>query len=256
MKDLILKHCKPLDPIPTLVEAQLPAMEGIEHLAFDLYGTLLISEPLSRVECEPTLRNLIGGELPDFSLTVHLENLISKAHAHDRRRGVDFPEVQIIQIWAEFFSSLGLPDPQNLQQFILRYELATNPVWPMPGALDLLKDPRSAGIVSNAQFYTPMITDAFGFPSLQHAIYSCNWAKAKPGEFLFQKLACSLPPENTLFIGNDLLKDIAPAAACGFKTALFAGDARSLRVYSHRQDLPKPDAIVTSLDQIPLLLGE
>ena len=98
--------------------------------------------------------------------------------------------------------------------------------------------------------------DTLGFPTLKHTIYSCNWAQAKPGKFLFQKLARSLPPEKTLYLGNDLLKDIAPAAACGFKTALFAGDERSLKLPSHRQDLPQPDAIVTELTQISNILGE
>jgi putative hydrolase of the HAD superfamily len=32
-----------------------------------------------------------------------------------------------------------------------------------------------------------------------------------------------------LHVGNDVLNDVLPAAAIGFRTALFAGDRRSLR---------------------------
>jgi putative hydrolase of the HAD superfamily len=32
-----------------------------------------------------------------------------------------------------------------------------------------------------------------------------------------------------LYVGNDMLHDVLPAAAMGFRTALFAGDRRSLR---------------------------
>jgi FMN phosphatase YigB (HAD superfamily) len=38
-----------------------------------------------------------------------------------------------------------------------------------------------------------------------------------------------ISPEETLFIGNDPLQDILPAAALGFKTALFTGHPDSFR---------------------------
>ena len=61
----------------------------------------------------------------------------------------------------------------------------------------------------------------------------------------------------TLYIGNDMLNDVYTAASCGLKTALFAGDKRSLRL---RTDNPKvnglsPDCIITELLQIlPFIL--
>ena len=55
-----------------------------------------------------------------------------------------------------------------------------------------------------------------------------------------------------LYVGNDLRNDIWPASLTGCRTALFAGDARSLRL---REDDPRyasvdPDRIVTALSQI------
>jgi putative hydrolase of the HAD superfamily len=47
-------------------------------------------------------------------------------------------------------------------------------------------------------------------------------------------------------------KDICPAAGVGFRTALFAGDARSLRLGD--EESPgcgmKPDLVITALNQL------
>jgi putative hydrolase of the HAD superfamily len=55
--------------------------------------------------------------------------------------------------------------------------------------------------------------------------------------------------DEVLYVGNDMLNDIMPANSVGFRTALFAGDARSLRL---REDEPSvrgstPDLVVTDL---------
>jgi putative hydrolase of the HAD superfamily len=54
-----------------------------------------------------------------------------------------------------------------------------------------------------------------------------------------------------------MLKDIWCAAQAGFKTALFAGDRRSLRKREddERCKNHRPDAVVTELAQIPPMLG-
>ena len=57
---------------------------------------------------------------------------------------------------------------------------------------------------------------------------------------------------SVLYVGNDLLNDIYPAKMAGFKTALFAGDARSLRLRendSKCKDL-SADIVITDLIQI------
>ena len=61
-----------------------------------------------------------------------------------------------------------------------------------------------------------------------------------------------IPVNAALYLGNDMLNDIYPAQKVGFKTALFAGDARSLRL---REDDPgcknlSPDIIITDLIQL------
>ena len=62
--------------------------------------------------------------------------------------------------------------------------------------------------------------------------------------------------KSVLYVGNDMLNDIYPAKMAGFKTALFAGDARSLRL---RENHPKcqnlsADLVITDLVQVLNLL--
>ena len=64
--------------------------------------------------------------------------------------------------------------------------------------------------------------------------------------------ARGIAPDETVYVGNDMLNDIGPAHKVGFRTALFAGDARSLR---RRENDPvcagvKPDFIVSHLQQV------
>ena len=120
------------------------------------------------------------------------------------------------------------------------------------------------GIISNAQFYTPLLLEKFLNASLKKAgfaddllIFSYQTEYAKPSEHLFHLAKRRLEKRGiatgeTLYLGNDMLNDILPAQKIGFKTALFAGDKRSLRL---RQDDGRckdtvPDIIITDLLQL------
>jgi putative hydrolase of the HAD superfamily len=82
--------------------------------------------------------------------------------------------------------------------------------------------------------------------------------EAKPSTRVYREALAGLaakhgiPPGAVLYVGNDMRNDIWPAAEVGCRTALFAGDERSLRL---RRDDPRcagvtPDRIVTDLSQI------
>ncbi len=81
--------------------------------------------------------------------------------------------------------------------------------------------------------------------------------------FLFQLLKdqCQrkygLFADEILFIGNDMFRDIYPAFLAGFKTALFAGDTKSLRLRQDKPELKKivPDFIITDLMQLLTILN-
>ncbi len=84
----------------------------------------------------------------------------------------------------------------------------------------------------------------------------------KPSDTLFRKAIETLAkkgidPEEILHVGSNLVRDIAPAKKWGLKTALFAGDKRSLVAPSDLLKDPnhRPDALITELPQVLDLIG-
>ena len=89
-------------------------------------------------------------------------------------------------------------------------------------------------------------------------VYSFKMLKAKPEMALFTRIIpvlrekYGIEPHQGLFIGNDMFNDIYPAGQSGFKTALFAGDKRSLRLRKDKKELAglSPDMVITDLNQL------
>ena len=199
-------------------------------------------------------------------LAVTLRESIAAEHSRKRARGVMHPEVRIENIWDGLFPGRR---PEVLRSMIVEYELAAHPVWPMPGCRAVLSALKrrgiTLGIISNAQFYTPLFLEALlgadmevlGFsPSL--CLYSCDFEIAKPDQALFnvakERLrALGTVPENSLMIGNSVIDDIVPAGKIGFMTALAALDRRSFAAPSGPEE--EPDVVVTSLGHLDVLLG-
>lgn len=243
-------------------------------MLFDIYGTLFISASgdigLAR-QNSPQLAE-IRALLKKYRVQLSPRDLLDQFHAaiQDRHaelhaRGIEFPEVKIDLIWQRVLQSADL---RGVRRFATEFEFIANPVYPMPNLSELLQTVREQnilmGIISNAQFYTPLLfewflnsdTVALGFSS-ELIFYSYKFEMAKPSPALFQMAGEKLTrigigPEAVLYVGNDMLNDIYPAAKAGFQTALFAGDKRSLRL---RPDDPRcsdlqPDLVLTDLSQL------
>ncbi len=241
----------------------------------------------------------VGTRLTGEQLVRRLHAEIRREHQRRRAEGEAYPEVEIVEIWRRVLADrvdservgaktpAGIEPPESCppescppeselwrqrQQLAVEYELRINPVWPMPDARACLRRLREGGlrlgIVSNAQFFTPLMweatagcsLDASGFdPTLQYFSYQHGFAK--PGTGLYQLAAIQLAefglkPAQVLYLGNDLRNDIAPASRVGFRTALFAGDQRSLR-WRVGDALVKgiePDVVVNCLRQLGELL--
>lgn len=266
----------------------LKRLNGIEAVLFDIYGTLLISgtgdisiatEKQNIFSIDSLLKKQGIEILHDhinqlFQETYH--HCIKSSHEKSKNAGVDFPEVEIRDIWREILKtmadqqwiSLPLEDQYSLECLSLEYELMSNPVWPMENTKEILhylKDTgMELGIVSNAQFYTPLTLETLlGAPlkdwGFQEELQSWSYqlGRAKPSKDLFkgpmEALAKKgLPPAKILYVGNDMLNDIYTAEQWGCKTALFAGDKRSLRRREgdSRCIGIEPDLILTDLSQL------
>ena len=254
-----------LTPQPTGVATHLPALADIRAVIFDIYGTLLISGsgdigPASVEQNEQALRAALAAaglpveRLGDNGPAVEvLVESIQEAQALRRAEGIEFPEVDIIAVWRRILTRLfkqsasGKFSEGQVRSLAIEYECRTNPVWPMPGLRETLGALRAAGrqlgIVSNAQFYTPLMFSALLDATPEQLGFNprlCAWSylalEGKPAVALFQRVlnaltrAHGISAQQTLYVGNDMLKDIWPATQLGFKTALFAGDRRSLRL--------------------------
>ncbi len=261
-------------PIPTGMKPKGLSKLGREKaIIFDVYGTLIISsagegtgsdDHENQEAIHDLLRRFEIGITPGQVIKA-LQDAIKGKHARLLKEGIDYPEIDILRIWR---SILEWEDPSRLRAFAHAYELIINPIYPMPGLLELLRSCRQRelplGIVSNAQFYTQdflegILTDkleVWGFdPGL--TFYSYQYQRAKPSVHLFEMVAQQLSargiePAECLFIGNDMRNDVLPAKTVGFQTALFAGDQRSLRWRKQDpccRDLV-PDMVVTDLRQL------
>ncbi|MCB2169998.1 MAG: HAD family hydrolase [Deltaproteobacteria bacterium] len=263
-----------LAPIPSRYPAGGGLNKPIRVAIFDIYGTLFISDAggigtpktdVPRVSgLEDVLRQYGIATSPD-RISKRLLQSIRTAHHVKKERGISYPEIEIDAIWQDI---LKWPDRNRIRDFAIAYEWTVNPAFPMPGLDETLRSLRhrglKMGIISNAQFFTPLLFEWFlGAPSTHLGfdddltLYSYQHGEAKPSHSLFNICANRLrdlgfPPESVVFIGNDMLNDIVPAANAGWQTALFAGDRRSLRLHRNREECLKlePDLVLTDLRQL------
>jgi putative hydrolase of the HAD superfamily len=289
-----LTGLEPMAPVPTGIEPCLPAATPLKAIVFDVYGTLLMSDSGDIEESVISAGNL--RKAMDFSnirvsgSTLHQQGTLNKMldefvseikEFHDQHRTTDrpYPEIDIQHIWETILmrnhskGRIQLDGNHCIKCMTFIFEILSNPLFPMPGMEEVIKELSSRkiplGIVSNAQFYTPVVLNYFlsgrlaeedrvDFFDPELTIFSYKYKRSKPDLFLFQVLASALEkkyglyPGDVLFIGNDMQKDVYAGHITGFRTALFAGDRKSLRL---REDVDpvrntRPDYIITDLRQL------
>lgn len=273
-------------PEATDVDPVLPDVSGIRAFITDIYGTLIISaagdigstqENASTKAMRKVIKCLGDGfaEANPLELAADYEAGIRRHQDVLRKEGNRSPEVEIREVWLDVLRphSEEAISMANIEEVALVYECAVNPVWEMPGAATAVEAIARArlrlGVISNAQFYTSAVCEGvlgkslsdLGFES-ELSVLSYVLRESKPSRRLFEIAAdrlkeIGIEPDGVFYLGNDMIKDILPAAAVGFRTGLFAGDGRSLRL----GDMPLaeavniPDAVITDWQQIPPMLG-
>ena len=261
-------------PIPTGIKPGGQLIPPVKAVLVDVYGTLFISDSgdislaQENTKTSDELERLLRKHQIDMPPNSVLESFFSTIRAtHQRRQadGVDYPEVEIDRIWSEV---LEINDMQVARDYAVEFELLSNPVYPMPHLKEILLHCRNRdipmGIISNAQFYTPLLfqwyldseLEALGFFN-DLLLFSYQIGYAKPSRMLFdiavERLRkYGIAPQSVVYVGNDMLNDVYPAKGVGFQTALFAGDARSLRLRDNdpRCRAVSPSIIITDLIQL------
>jgi putative hydrolase of the HAD superfamily len=283
--EIVRRHSRPMVPRPTGDNPVLRRLRDVRAVLLDIYGTMFISGSgdvgvaQASGQAEALAAALAAAGYDGVAqLDQGVQCLLDTIRVHHQRRreqGIEYPEVDIVEVWRECLGEMerrgwlgAVTADLDVRRLAVEYEVRTNPVWPMPGLLDCLQRLRAAGvmlgIISNAQFYTELMfhgllgktPEELGFAAdLQ--FYSYRYLQAKPGEFLYRLAASALAKrnvaaQNIVYVGNDMLNDIQAARRVGFRTALFAGDQRSLR---WRGDDPRvagvqPDLVLTDLSSL------
>ncbi|MFO7839382.1 MAG: HAD family hydrolase [Desulfosalsimonadaceae bacterium] len=272
--EVIRGYAAPMEPIPPGLEAGGQLRAPVQTVLFDVYGTLLISHAgdIGAAHKDQRTAGQLKALLSAYGYKESGDRLIADffraveaAHEEMRRQGIQCPEVMIEQVWQ---SVLGIRDADAARHFAAAFEMIVNPCYPMPHLEELFSSLREKGIrmgiISNAQFFTPLafqvlcggLPEELGF-SQDLIFYSYRHGVAKPCRDLFRMAAAALEKpgirtENTLYAGNDMRNDIMPAAAEGFQTALFAGDRRSLRTRADDTCCRgvQPDLVLTDWRQL------
>ncbi|MDX1639229.1 MAG: HAD family hydrolase [Balneolaceae bacterium] len=286
----------PMEPIPTDQQPRLTALHSVHCVAFDFYGTMFLSGVGDiGVDEEQSSESitLFRDALADTGFEIQEKKAAQKGltcfdreirdyKERKKSRGIDYPEPDIVLIWHEVLEHLrdeqfidGPLDREVARRFAVEYEFRFNAVWPVPNlgeTLNVLREKRFVmGIISNSQFYTPLAFEALSNRSVTEAgfdpdllVWSYQASVKKPSVHFYKRFAEALSskhnmkPQQVLYVGNDMLKDVMPAAKLGMKTALFAGDSRSLKLRPNdpRCRDTEPDIVITELGQITECLGD
>jgi putative hydrolase of the HAD superfamily len=281
-------------PAPTLLKPLYKPDPAIKACVFDIYGTILISASGDIDESVISIDNLkaaldaSGIELaetvsdPQHVLVEMLEEFkkaIKYYHESERSEDKPYPEIDVLRIWEDIIidnrnkSHLVLNGLLCIKCFTFVFEVLSNRIYPMPGMKEVIYHLANKaiplGIISNAQFYTPVILNFFMHGTISDVeqvspfdadltVFSYKHQRSKPDTYLFEllKRQClqkfGIYADEILFIGNDMFRDVYPAYLTGFKTALFAGDRKSLRLREDKPELNKltPDFVITDLHQL------
>ncbi len=286
--DRIKKLCQPLEVVPTEIQPKLNSLKNIKAVLFDVYGTLLISgydelggfSAMDRVEAFE-LAFFDAGFCGDLAKASKLTNqqFFDKLENHKylcKICGIWHPDPDVETVFTEIIESLqndgvlsGVADESKIRDFIVGFECRINPTWSMPNAADVLAKLKESGkvlgVVSDAQFYTPILMESLISENLFDQVFDsecCIWSnivgEKNPSQKLFNRVLGALMVKHgiraseVLYVGNDLFNDVGTAKIMGCKAALFAGDSRSVRLRENDERLEGivADAVITDLNQL------
>jgi putative hydrolase of the HAD superfamily len=253
-------------------------MSDAKVIFWDVYGTLLVAPRGnldSLLQREAELRTVFERTIKNFGLAItpaRLHDLFLRGFQAERdarvAQGIAHPEVRIDEIWFKLLEKFQAENPPTInlaREVALFFQRQTNPTQLQPHAFDVLTTLKQRGmrhgIISNAQFYTPIelsqllrdesacaicTYESIFDPML--VVFSYDIGVAKPDPALFRRAVEALTRENIMpddcvFVGNSLVNDIAPAQHIGFRTVLFAPEIVP-------ESATKPDLVIHNLAQL------
>lgn len=264
---------------PIALQSKTEKLRDIQVAIFDVYGTLInyweesfrdeeekqlfIKDVFKRTAeyfgFSDTLEKIDPSKLPEETLYDFYHGLIAMKHEEGKKGGKTFPEIKIDELWNVILSIL-INNGYNLDDHLRGsrkdtamciayfYNFFALKRGFFPGVVETLKELKAnnikLGIISNAQFYTPIdlslflrdqddkLVDYLELFEQDFVFFSYEYGVAKPTGIFYERLfdalyEHSVLPEQTVFIGNDLLLDVKSAQDVGLKGALFTGKSQS-----------------------------
>jgi len=295
---------EPVAEISDQVEAELADLSDVKVVLWDIYGTLFATRAGDLERSLETPEAMLaafsrtadkfgfGQGVPDGEdvsrwLRERYLGRIGIIHQEKKAEGVPYPEVRIEEIWGWIIAALqknGFRPGKKERSLLpfraaLYFEIAFQKAAFYRGAwqtlLKLKKAGLSQGIVSNAQFYTPLLLEYFlsefsgglinsasDIFDKELVVFSYQLGRSKPDPCLFAPVLNRLDSRGIkrneiAYVGNDVLNDILPASSLGIKTVLFAADRDSLKISRDDNGAEKApaDAVITDYAQLPFMLS-
>jgi len=253
-------------------------MSEAKVIFWDVYGTL-VTAPRgnldSLIKREAELRTVFERTIRNFGLNAapeRLHDLFLRGIRAERdarvAEGIAHPEVRVDEIWFKLLEKFRPENPPTInfaREVALFFQREANPTQLQSHAFDVLTTLKQRGmrhgIISNAQFYTPielsqLLRDESACAICTYesifdpllVIFSFDLGIAKPDLALFRRAVEALTRENVMpddcvFVGNSPVNDIAPAQHIGFRTVLFAPEGVP-------DSATKPDLVIHNLSQL------
>jgi putative hydrolase of the HAD superfamily len=292
---------------PRSFTSQAETLSDIRVVIFDVYGTLFnywkpqfAGEPdktnalletfaatISYFGMGRYLMEMSPHNPPEKTLWDLYHGLIALKRELLAGKGLEYPEIRIEEVWHTIllmlkrrgysFAKNDLGADDELSRCIAYYynfHVFNRGLYPgvSETLLSLKRKSMALGILSNAQFYTPIdmtlfLRDASGGRIDDMAevfdndlvFFSYEYRMAKPSRELFRRLFDALYeyqvlPAQSVFVGNDVSADIRPARDAGMKTALFAGDDTCIFARDG-DDGVVPDIVFSDWNELPELVS-
>lgn len=274
--DSILAHIAPQVPraweMPTRTQPPIQARAVI----FDLFGTLVRTHDAAQSEL-PQIAIKVAKSLGMNLLDADAENILQLYRTNvnllkeqSRQTAGVHGEIAVADAWERALAQASKPvKPSEAEEFAFLYSLHATRPHPMPGMQELIAGLHEQrfplGIISNAQPFTMHIVSHFlsgtcsGNSVFDADLCSFSFQQKliKPDARLFKKVTRALElrgiaPQECLYVGNDMYRDIFPAQKAGFRTVLFVGDRESLRLRADHKSTAglRPDYIIADLAQL------
>lgn len=275
-----LKELEPINTTPLVIDRRPPG--SFRAILFDIYGTMLTSKPVTDEQRVKAIADICLDVFPDvtppttsqcYDIKNRFYQQLTHSYAGLDIRGGRRGEVDFRNVWSQVLQKeLSLDSSgdylQQVELFAFLYAVRTHRTWPQPNLrktiTGLAEKKIPIGVISNSQFYTPLIVNHFlGCPVTFSSatipyfdqfltFYSFQHGYVKPDDYFFVEAKnylkdLAIEAKDTLYVGNDYRNDIDTANRNGLRSVLYAGDQTTCR---KNHPTATPDFVITDLSQL------